>query len=274
MLGNGHVRFGGRGEETDQPRDWHRASPRPNTALMDLTGWPPGMRVIVRKERPHPGAQLRFTDADGLRITAFATNTSRGQLADLELRHRRRARCEDRIRGAKDSGLENLPLHDMDQNRIWCAIVSLACELVAWLQMLTLVGHPARPLGTQTATAAAVLRRGPPGPQRPPRCAAPEQGRHPDRPAPAHPPQPSPPAPPRQLTQDPFAPTTASTRPVEPTPPERPRAICHTHTAQSPPDGAGRRRNTAPAGSRKIRGRPCRGTWTDQRTQPREAPQL
>jgi hypothetical protein len=66
------------------------------TGLLDLTSWPKGMRVIVRKERPHPGAQLRFDDVDGMRITAFATNTRPGgphaQLADLELRHRRRAR--------------------------------------------------------------------------------------------------------------------------------------------------------------------------------------
>jgi hypothetical protein len=114
------------------------------TGLLDLTGWPPGMRVIVRKERPHPGAQLRITDADGLRVTAFATNTTRGQLPDLELRHRRRARAEDRIRCAKDTGLTNLPLHDFDQNQIWCAIVALACELTAWMQMLALVDHPAR----------------------------------------------------------------------------------------------------------------------------------
>jgi DDE family transposase len=67
------------------------------TGLLDTGGWPAGMRVIVRKERPHPGAQLRFTDIDGHRFTAFATDTKRGQLADLELRHRRRARCEDRI---------------------------------------------------------------------------------------------------------------------------------------------------------------------------------
>jgi Transposase DDE domain group 1 len=67
------------------------------TGLPDLPSWPPGMRVIVRKERPHPGAQLRFTDIDGHRFTAFATDAKRGQLADLELRHRRRARCEDRI---------------------------------------------------------------------------------------------------------------------------------------------------------------------------------
>jgi Transposase DDE domain group 1 len=114
------------------------------TGLLDLTSWPKGMRVIARKERPHPGAQLRITDTDGMRVTAFATNTGRGQLADLELRHRRRARAEDRIRGAKDSGLTNLPLHDFDQNRIWCALVALACELTAWLQMLALTGHQAR----------------------------------------------------------------------------------------------------------------------------------
>ena len=80
------------------------------TGLLDLSGWPDGMRVIVRAERPHPGAQLRFTDSDGNRLTAFITNTTRGQLADLELRHRRRARCEDRIRNMKDIGLRNLPL--------------------------------------------------------------------------------------------------------------------------------------------------------------------
>jgi len=114
------------------------------TGVLDLSGWPPGMRVIVRKERPHPGAQLRFTDADGLRLTAFATNTRRGQLADLELRHRRRARCEDRIRAAKSTGLQNLPLHGFDQNRIWCALVQLACDLTAWAQMLALAEHPAR----------------------------------------------------------------------------------------------------------------------------------
>jgi hypothetical protein len=114
------------------------------TGVCDLSGWPAGMRLIVRKERPHPGAQLRFTDADGLRLTAFVTNTARGQLPDLELRHRRRARCEDRIRCAKDTGLTNLPLHGFDANRIWCAIVQLAMELTAWLQMLTLTEHPAR----------------------------------------------------------------------------------------------------------------------------------
>jgi hypothetical protein len=114
------------------------------TGLLDLSSWPSGMRVIVRKERPHPGARLRFTDIDGHRFTAFATGAKKGQLADLELRHRRRARCEDRIRRAKDTGLRNLPLKSFAQNRLWCEIVALACELIAWTQMIALAGEARR----------------------------------------------------------------------------------------------------------------------------------
>ena len=109
------------------------------TGILNLEGWPAGMRVIVRRERPHPGAQLRFDDVDGYRLTAFATNTRRGQLQRLEQRHRRRARSEDRIRNAKDTGLRNLPLHGSNQNRIWCAIVALAADLIAWSGLLA---HP------------------------------------------------------------------------------------------------------------------------------------
>lgn len=143
------------------------------TGLLDLTGWPPGMRVIARKERPHPGAQLRFDDVNGMRITAFATNTPPGgrgtQIADLELRHRRRARCEDRIRISKDTGLRAMPLKGYDQNRIWCAIVALAGDLLAWMQMLALHGHPARRGGNPRPCACASS----PSPPRPPRPARP-----------------------------------------------------------------------------------------------------
>ncbi|MFE9953998.1 IS1380 family transposase, partial [Streptomyces sp. NPDC005531] len=107
-----------------------------------LKGWPQGMRLIVRKERPHPGAQLRFTDADGLRLTCFATNTTDVPIAALELRHRQRARAEDRIRNARATGLRNLPLHDAAQNQIWLEIVQLALDLLAWLPMLALTGKP------------------------------------------------------------------------------------------------------------------------------------
>jgi DDE family transposase len=114
------------------------------TGIAGLTGWPPGMRLLVRKERPHPGAQLRFTDRDGLRLTAFVTNTTRGQLPDLELRHRQRARCEDRIRNAKDTGLRNLPFHSFDANRVWLALIALALDLTAWMQTLAFADHDAR----------------------------------------------------------------------------------------------------------------------------------
>ncbi|MFE9825177.1 IS1380 family transposase [Streptomyces sp. NPDC005791] len=118
------------------------------TAELDgdvLKGWPKGMRLIVRKERPHPGAQLRLTDADGLRLTCFATNTTNTTdipIAALELRRRQRARAEDRIRNARATGLRNLPLHDTAQNQIWLEIVQLALDLLAWLPMLALTGKP------------------------------------------------------------------------------------------------------------------------------------
>jgi hypothetical protein len=106
-----------------------------------LDGWPQGIRLIVRKERPHPGAQLRITDADGMRITCFATNTLNRPIAQLELRHRLRARAEDRIRAARATGLRNLPLHDTAQNGIWLEIVQIALDLLAWMPMLALTGQ-------------------------------------------------------------------------------------------------------------------------------------
>jgi hypothetical protein len=109
-----------------------------------FTGWPPGMRIIARRERPHPGAQLRITDAEGWRITLFATNTRGGRLADLELRHRRRARAEDRIRGLKDTGMTNLPLQAFDKNQIWLELACLAYELLTWTQLLAWPDQPSR----------------------------------------------------------------------------------------------------------------------------------
>jgi hypothetical protein len=114
--------------------------------------WPETMRVIARRERPHPGAQLRLTDHDGWRITCFATNTpidhtgnNGWALPDLEVRHRQRARAEDRIRGLKDTGMRNLPFHGYAQNQVWLEIVALAADLLAWTQTLAFADHePAR----------------------------------------------------------------------------------------------------------------------------------
>jgi len=136
---------------------WRRAldadgHPRQGAQVAELTrwlpttfsGWPPGMRIIARRERPHPGAQLRLTDHEGWRITVFATNTRGGRLADLEVRHRLRARAEDRIRGLKDTGMTNLPLQAFAKNQIWLELVQLATELLTWTQLLAWHDQPAR----------------------------------------------------------------------------------------------------------------------------------
>ena len=114
------------------------------TDCLDLSGWPAGCRVIVRKERPHPGAQLRFTDVEGHRFTAFLTDTTGGQLADLELRHRQHARVEDRIRCGKATGLRNLPCRGFAQNAAWLQLSLAAADLLTWAQALCFDGPLAR----------------------------------------------------------------------------------------------------------------------------------
>jgi hypothetical protein len=115
------------------------------TDLVPMSGWPAGTRLILRKERPHPGAQLQFTDSDGHRVTAFITDTPPGvipgQLAGLELRHRQHARVEDRIRQAKATGLRNLPCHRADANAAWLEIILAATDLVAWSKLIGFTDH-------------------------------------------------------------------------------------------------------------------------------------
>ncbi len=111
------------------------------TTMMNLTAWPAGMRIIVRRERPHPGAQLSlFEERDGWRYQAVATNTTTGQLAFLEARHRAHARVEDRIRCAKDSGLGRFPSREFKINQAWSQLTAIAADLIAWLRLLALTG--------------------------------------------------------------------------------------------------------------------------------------
>ena len=116
------------------------------TTLVNLNSWPPGTRLILRKERPHPGAQLRFTDTDGMRVTAFITDTPTGvvagQVAGLELRHRQHARVEDRIRELKNTGLHNLPCHGFWANAAWLEIVLAATDLVTWARLIGFTSDP------------------------------------------------------------------------------------------------------------------------------------
>ncbi|RPF28611.1 IS1380 family transposase [Georgenia muralis] len=117
------------------------------TDNIDLGRWPAGSRLILRKERPHPGAQLSFTDVDGMRITAFLTDTPPGvipgQIAGLELRHRQHARVEDRIRQAKATGLRNLPCRAFNENQAWLEVVLMATDLIAWTKLIAFADNPA-----------------------------------------------------------------------------------------------------------------------------------
>jgi hypothetical protein len=122
-----------------QPRDGAQVA---QLACLDLAaaGWPTGTRAICRRERPHPGAQLTFTDADGWRFQVFITDQSDPNIALLELRHRQHARVEDRIRAAKATGARNLPFDLWRRNAVWLELVLLALDLVAWAQTLLLDG--------------------------------------------------------------------------------------------------------------------------------------
>ncbi len=111
------------------------------TGLVDLAAWPEGCRLIVRRERPHPGAQLSLFDTvNEHRHTAFITDTARRQVrhqtAGLELRHRRHAHIEDRIRQAKAAGLRNLPCRDVAENNAWLETVLAAADLVCWSKLI------------------------------------------------------------------------------------------------------------------------------------------
>ncbi len=114
------------------------------TDRLELTGWPEGSRLIVRRERPHPGAQLSFTDHNGYRFQAILTDQSDQHIAMLERRHRQRARVEDRIRDDKDTGLAKFPFKEFALNEVWLQIVMLAHDLIVWTQTLLLDGELAK----------------------------------------------------------------------------------------------------------------------------------
>jgi hypothetical protein len=110
------------------------------TGWIDLHTWPEGTRAICRREEAHPGAQLRFTDHDGHRFQVLLTDQPDLDIAVLELRHRQRARVEDRIRAAKATGLRKLPFDLFRRNRIWLELVLTAQDLLCWTQALLLDG--------------------------------------------------------------------------------------------------------------------------------------
>ena len=114
------------------------------TEALDLAGWPAGSRVIVRREVPHPGAQLSFTDHDGHRFQAILTDQPDRDIAYLEARHRGHARVEDRIKAGKDCGMDKLPFRDYEMNAVWLELSLIAQDLLGWTKALALAGELAR----------------------------------------------------------------------------------------------------------------------------------
>jgi hypothetical protein len=114
------------------------------TDSVELSSWPQGSRLIVRRERPHPGAQLSFTDHDGYRFQAILTDQPDQEIAVIECRHRQRARVEDRIRDDKNTGLAKFPFKEFAHNEAWLEIVLLAHDLIVWTQALLLEGELAK----------------------------------------------------------------------------------------------------------------------------------
>jgi hypothetical protein len=114
------------------------------TSMVDLSAWPERSRLIVRRERPHPGAQLSFTDHDGYRFQAILTDQTDPDIAVLECRHRQHAHVEDRIRDDKDTGLSKFPFKEFTLNEVWLQIVLIAHDLIVWTQALVLTGELAK----------------------------------------------------------------------------------------------------------------------------------
>ena len=135
-----------------KPRDLTEAGVVELTALLrehphgdQLANWPKDLRIVARREKPHPGAQLSlFEDADGWRYQLLATNTAGMSAQSLEARHRPHARVEDNIRCGKQTGLGHLPSTSIDINRAWCLAATIACDLLCWLRLLCLDGPMAK----------------------------------------------------------------------------------------------------------------------------------
>jgi DDE family transposase len=114
------------------------------TEFLDLSGWPAGTRAICRREQPHPGAQCTIFEPEGWRHQVFVTNSADDDIVYLEVRHRRHAHVEDRIKVAKALGLDHFPSNDFRTNAAWLTTVLIACDLTYWTQALCLTGAMAK----------------------------------------------------------------------------------------------------------------------------------
>jgi hypothetical protein len=108
-----------------------------------LASWPEGTRLICRRERPHPGAQLSFTDLDGHRFGCFITDQAGTDIAALEVLHRCHAEVEDRVKTLKATGAEHLPFACFAANAAWFELALTAHDIMVFTQKLVLDGEHA-----------------------------------------------------------------------------------------------------------------------------------
>lgn len=134
-------------ESAWRPAIDQNGEPREGAWTADLTGhvnldsWPGGTRLICRRERPHPGAQLTFTDLDGHRFQCFITDQEDPDIAALEALHRQHAEVDDRVKTLKSTGASYLPFHSFEANAAWFEMALLAHDIMVWTQQLALDGE-------------------------------------------------------------------------------------------------------------------------------------
>jgi hypothetical protein len=144
---DGQAREGAQVAELDVVPDW----------------MPEGTRVIVRRERPHPGAPLKLWDHDGWRHQVIVTNQD-GDPAAIEARHRAHAQVENRIKRLKDIGEARFPFTRLTSNAAWLQIMLVAMLLLVATRQLLLdgdlaVAEPRRLRHTLLHAAARLVRR-------------------------------------------------------------------------------------------------------------------
>ena len=133
------------------------------TDLVDLSDWPPGTRLIVRREHLHPGAQRSLFPSLQYRYWGHYTDAD-GTPVELDHHMRQHAHVEDHIKRLKDSGLERFPFTNLDANKAWMQLVCTAADLVRWFHHLVCTGslataEPKRLRWSLWHTPARIVRR-------------------------------------------------------------------------------------------------------------------
>ena len=108
-------------------------------------GWPAKMRTLARTEPLHPKHRKQASEIEkrrGQRFQAVATDLPGHHYPKLDAFHRNHATVENVIKDAKSLGLTRLPSYYLAFNQAWCVAVAIACDLLAWLRLLTLEHHP------------------------------------------------------------------------------------------------------------------------------------